>query len=160
MKHTRLHSSCFFSRVAQVHKSRGRLSVRPHSFIQQAPANNWTTWRVSCLTAAQISPLFFINNTSSTFVFRDRLPRWLSISSVGECLKWDGDRHSWDHVRRCHFAIFSAANWETLSRFELKRRKKKKRRSNTKSEQYSTIQFVMMDTWHIINLRSGYHYVS
>ncbi|TNN75471.1 hypothetical protein EYF80_014283 [Liparis tanakae] len=31
-------------------------------------------------------------------MFRDRLPHWLSVSSVGECLKWDGDRHSWDHV--------------------------------------------------------------
>lgn len=103
----------FFSRRSwSMHSDewKQRKSVSSHSFIWQDPANNGTTWKVSCCAAVQIS-LFAVSHASSTLVFRDRLPHWLSVSSVGERLKRDGDRHSWDHVRRCHLVIFSVAKW-------------------------------------------------
>ena len=112
-----LFSNCFFNcnffsssssgACTRMSESRGvsdqtHLSSRPLPVTEQP--EEWVVILLSNFPS-------FVNHASSTLMFSDRLPRWLSVSGVGECLKWDGDRHCWDHVRSCHLIIYSVAHW-------------------------------------------------
>lgn len=89
-----------------------RVAVDPAlRWVKAEETTHLSSWLESALVCCCPSFSFFIKRPSSTFMFSNRFPLWLSVSSVGECLKWDGDRHSWDRVRRFHLAIFSVAYW-------------------------------------------------